>query len=131
MAQFEVYGIDDLMKDLDMMDAERIAPLMLEEAVPILEKSVRGKASKHRNTGDMVGSIKPTTTKRNDIGYYIAVRPTGKGRKGVRNMEKMAALEYGVDGKQPATPVLTPAVHEAEAPILAKMQEVFDRETEK
>lgn len=129
MAQFEIEGIDGLMKDLDMLDAERLAPIILEEAVPILEKSVRGRASRHRDSGDMVSSIKPTTVKRNDIGYYIAVRPIGRGRKGVRNMEKMAALEYGVDGKQPATPVLTPAVHEAEAPVLAKMQEVFDRET--
>lgn len=129
MAQFELEGIDDLMKDLDMLDAERIAPLMLEEAVPVLKESVIRKASGHKDTGDMVSSIKETKVRRNQEGYYIAVRPTGKDKKGVRNMEKMAALEYGVDGRQPATPVLTPAVHEAETPVLEKMQEVFDRET--
>ena len=43
-------------------------------------------------------------------------------------MEKMAAWEYGVDGKQRATPVLTPAVNEVEVQVLMKMQEVFDRE---
>lgn len=63
------------------------------------------------------------------MGYYICVRPTGKDKDGVRNMEKMAALEYGVGGRQAATPVLTPAVHAAEDPVLKKMQEVFDRET--
>lgn len=129
MAQFEPEGIDDLMKDLDLLDTERIAPMMLEESAPILEEAVAKKASAHKDTGDMVNSIKKTKAERNQTGYYIAVRPTGKDRKGVRNMEKMAALEYGVDGKQPATPVLTPAVHEAEAPVLEKMQEVFDRET--
>ena len=66
---------------------------------------------------------------RNQRGYYISVRPTGKDKKGVRNMEKMAALEFGVDGKQAATPVLTPAVNDAEGKVLDKMQEVFDRET--
>ena len=30
MARFELEGIDDLMKDLNMLDAERIAPIMLE-----------------------------------------------------------------------------------------------------
>lgn len=129
MAQFELEGIDDLMKDLDMLDAERIAPLMLKEAVPVLKESVIRKASGHKDTGDMVSSIKETKVRRNQEGYYIAVRPTGRDKKGVRNTEKMAALEYGVDGRQPATPVLTPAVHEAEAPVLEKMQEVFDRET--
>lgn len=129
MAQFELEGIDDLMKDLDLLDTERIAPMMLEESAPILEEAVTKKASAHKDTGDMVNSIKKTKAGRNQTRYYIAVRPTGKDRKGVRNMEKMAALEYGVDGKQPATPVLTPAVHEAEAPVLEKMQEVFDRET--
>lgn len=128
MANFEIEGIDDLMKDLDMLDAERIAPMMLEEAAPILKDSVVKGASRHRDTGAMVNSIKQTKASRNQRGYYIAVRPTGKDEKGVRNMEKMAYLEYGVGGRQPATPVLTPAVHAAEADVLEKMQEVFDRE---
>lgn len=129
MAQFELEGIDDLMKDLDMLDAERIAPLMLEEAVPVLKESIIKRASEHKDTGDMVSSIKETKAARSQEGYYIAVRPIGRDKKGVRNMEKMAALEYGVGGRQAATPVLAPAVHEAEAPVLEKMQEVFDRET--
>lgn len=131
MAKFEVNGIDDLMKELSMLELEKIAPTMLEEAVPILEQQVISKATKHRVTGDMVRSIKCTKARRNQIGYYISVRPTGKDKKGVRNMEKMAALEYGVGGKQPATPVLTPAVREAEQAVLKKMQEVFNRETGK
>lgn len=129
MARFEIEGIDDLMKELSMLDAEKLAPVMLEESVPILEKEVASRASSHKKTGAMAGSIKPTGAMRNQMGYYICVRPTGKDEKGVRNMEKMAALEYGVSGRQAATPVLTPAVHAAEEPVLKKMQEVFDRET--
>ena len=129
MAQFEVEGIDDLMKELSSLDAERLAPVMLEEAVPILKDAVVKGASAHKDTGAMVNSIKQSGASRNQMGYYICVRPTGKDKDGVRNMEKMAALEYGVGGRQAATPVLTPAVHAAEEPVLKKMQEVFDRET--
>ena len=129
MAQFEVEGIDDLMKEISSLDAERLAPVMLEEAVPILKDAVVKGASAHKDTGAMVDSIKPSGASRNQKGYYICVRPTGKDKDGVRNMEKMAALEYGVGGRQAATPVLTPAVHAAEEPVLKKMQEVFDRET--
>ena len=39
-------------------------------------------------------------------------------------------LEYGT-AKQAATPVMGPAVAESEEPVYEKMQEVFDRETEK
>lgn len=35
---FEVQGIDDLMRELDSLDAERIAPIILQETVPILEE---------------------------------------------------------------------------------------------
>ena len=94
----------------------------------VIEKSVKKHAVKHEDTGDLIESVKKTGAQRNQNGYYICVRPTGKDRKGVRNMEKMAALEYGVDGKQPATPVLTPAVKEVEVQVLMKMQEVFNRE---
>lgn len=128
MAGFEIEGFDDIMKELDELDIERIAPIMLEEASPILEEEVTTRASRHKDTGDMVQSIKSTGALRNDSGYYLCVRPTGKDGKGVRNMEKMAYLEYGTS-REAARPVLTAAVHAAETPVLKKMQEVFDRET--
>lgn len=128
MARFEIEGIDELMKDLSTLDAEKLAPAMLGEAAPILKGTVVSAAASHRDTGEMVASIKETKVRRNQSGYYISVRPTGKDGKGVRNMEKMAALEYGVGGRQAATPVLTSSVHSAEEPVVQKMQEVFDRE---
>lgn len=127
MARFEVEGIDDLMKDLDSLKVDRLAPLMLEEAVPILKKAVVWRAQAHWETGDMVRSIKPTKPKRNAIGYYIAVRPTGKDKKGVRNMEKMAYLEFGTSRQVPR-PCLSAAVRDAEDQVVEKMQEVFNRE---
>ena len=128
--QFDIKGdLDDLIADLNAMDVDRLAPMMLEEAAPILEQEIKSRASAHRDTGDMVRSIKPTKVKNNDSGYYISVRPTGKDKKGVRNMEKMAYLEFCAPGhNQSATPVLTPAVRKAEPEVLDKMQDVFNRE---
>lgn len=127
MANFSVEGLDDLMKDLDSLDIDRIAPAMLEEAVPILERNVKNRASLHKESGEMQKSIKPTKSKRTGDGYSITVRPTGKDKKGVRNMEKACYLEFGTS-KQGATPVISPAVRESEDPVEEKMQEVFDRE---
>lgn len=129
MAQFNVQGFDELIKELEQLGKfDEIAPKMLEEAVPILEKEVVKQASKHQESGDMMESIKPTgATAGKSGGYYICVRPTGKDRKGIRNMEKMAWLEFGVHGR-PATPVLKTAVLNAEPQVIKKMQEVFERE---
>ena len=123
---FDIHGFDDLMKELD--EIGDFDPKMLEEAAPILEKEVVKQASAHWASGDMVKSIKKTGASIGKTGgYYLAVRPTGKDKKGVRNMEKMAYLEYGVKDR-PAVPVLTTAVRNAEPEVMKKMQEVFDRE---
>lgn len=132
MAQFDIHGFDDLMAELDSLgNFEEIAPKMLEEAVPILEKEVIRQAEKHWDSGDMVRSIKRTgASVFKNGGYYACVRPTGKDKKGVRNMEKMAWLEYGVKGRS-GVPILTKAVLNVEQKVLDKMQEVYDREVDK
>lgn len=127
MAKFDIHGIDDFMREISQIDIDRIAPKMLEESVPILEKSVRAESAKHRDTGAMEESIKATGANINARGHYICVRPTGRDEKGVRNMEKMVYMEYGTS-KQEATPVLSPAVRKVENPVTEKMQEVFNRE---
>ena len=104
MAKFDIYGIDDFMKEISQIDLDRIAPKMLEESVPILEKSVREESAKHRDTGAMQESIQATGASVNARGHYICVRPTGRDEKGVRNMEKMVYMEYGTS-KQGATPL--------------------------
>ena len=130
MAKFDIHGIDDFMKEISQIDIDRIAPKMLEESAPILEKSVRAESAKHRDTGAMEESIKATGANKNARGHYICVRPTGRDEKGVRNMEKMVYMEYGTS-KQEATPVLSPAVRKAEDPVTEKMQEVFNREVDR
>lgn len=130
MAKFDIHGINDFMKEISQIDIDRIAPKMLEESVPILEKSVRAESAKHRDTGAMEESIKATGANINARGHYICVRPTGRDEKGVRNMEKMVYMEYGTS-KQEATPVLSPAIRKAEDPVTEKMQEVFNREVDR
>ena len=127
MPKFEMEGMDDFMSGLSQINIDRIAPKMLEEAAPILEEKIKEKATGHKDTGSMMKSIKPTKPARKDNQYRISVRPTGKDKKGTRNMEKAAYLEFGTN-KQAATPVLSPAVREAEIPATEKMQEVFNRE---
>ena len=100
MAKFDIYGIDDLMKGLSQIDVDRIAPKMLEESVPILEKAVKAEAAKHKDTGAMEESIKATGANINAKGHYICVRPTGRDEKGVRNMEQMIYMEYGTSKQQ-------------------------------
>lgn len=127
---FDINGFDELLEELDELgNFDEIAPKMLEGAVHILEKEVVGQAQSHWDSGDMVRSIKKTgATAGKRGGYYICVRPTGKDRKGVRNMEKMIWLEYGVKGR-PAVPILSKAVLNAEPAVLKEMQEIFNRET--
>lgn len=127
MAGFEVKGIDELMKDLDELRFEKFAPKMLEAAVPILEGNMKKHAGMHRRTGKMAGSIKAAKVKRRKDGFGVTVRATGTDDKGVRNMEKMAYLEYGTY-KQAATPVVLPAVKDSESGILSKMQEILESE---
>ena len=117
------------MMQLDRLGrTDEVAPKMLEEAVPILQEEVVSQAEKHRDTGEMAASIKPTKVTKSADGYRVVVRPTGKASgRNIRNMEKLVYLEYGVRGR-PATPVLTTAVLNARPDVIRKMQEVFTRE---
>jgi len=128
MAKFDFQIPDDFIKQLGRLaDVDRIAPQMIDEAIPILERNVKSEVGKHKQTGAMVNSVKKTKANKNKYGYYALVRPTGKDEKGVRNMEKLVYLEYGTS-KQASKPTLTKAIKDSEKAVLDKMQEVFDRE---
>lgn len=131
MAKFDVDmgGFDDLLENLDLLDRGEVEEKMLKAGEPILERSVKSHAAAHVKTGSMAASIKSTGVKQQGDGKYLVVRPTGKDKKGVRNMEKMAYLEFGTY-KQAATPTLTPAVKESENAVLEAMQKAFDEATE-
>lgn len=128
MATFNMRGIDGLEAALARIGRlDEIAPKMLEEAAPILKEEVIQQATPHWFSGSMVKSIKSTGVKDGKDGHYICVRPTGKDKRGVRNMDKMAYLEFGRKGRA-AIPVIRTAVLNAAPEVRAKMQEVFNRE---
>lgn len=133
VANFEFNIPSEWFKQLGRMeDIDKVAPQMINEAVPILEANIKSEMSKHRRTGDMVNSVKVYKAgKRNKNGnFYAFVGPSGKDRNGIRNMSKLAYEEYGTK-KQPPTPVLTKALKDSEKVVLEKMQEVFNREVSK
>lgn len=128
MGKFDFEIPTDFIKQLGKLaDIDRIAPQMIDEAIPILEKNVKSEVSKHKDTGALANSVKKTKANKNKYGYYASVRPTGKDSKGVRNMEKLVYLEYGTS-KQASKPTLTKAIKDSEKAVLDKMQEVFNRE---
>ena len=123
-------GLDDFLHSLTSLEVDKMTTDMLEAAEPVLMENVKRYAERHRASGSMVKSIKSTGVKERKGGKYLVVRPTGKDHKGVRNMEKLAYLEYGTV-KQPATPVVTPAVKEAETTVERAMDAIFDKYMEK
>lgn len=131
MANFN-FDFDELfekqMAQLDNFD--EIAEKMIEGSLPTLEQNVRSECNNHSQTHEMVDSIKSTKVKKGKNGWYSVVRPTGKDKKGVRNMEKLVYLEYGTS-KQIATPTLSVAVRKSTQPISEKMQEIYNREVSK
>jgi len=147
MAQFEFTWPDELQQQLQHISADfdEIAPKMIDEATPILQASMKRKLSVHKDTGELINSIKAKKAKPvKGGGYYGYVTATGvaKGKKykrmkkdgssrqeGYRNYQKMLALEYGTS-KQTATPFLQSSVNDAESDVIDKMQEVFTREVE-
>lgn len=130
MANFTVH----ISKELEMQlrgleNLDDVAGKMLDAGMDVLEKEVRQRAGKHVVSGEMVASIKRQPPKKTDGGHVAVIRPTGTGRKGVRNMEKLAYMEYGTS-HQRATPVIGPAIAASEEPVLNAMQEVFNREVD-
>ena len=132
MGKFDFEISPEFIKQLGRLaDVDRLAPKMIDEAIPILLDNVKRETAPHKQTGDMYKSIKPTKAKATKKGgYYASVRPTGEDSKGVRNMEKLAYLEYGTK-KQSAMPVLTKAIKDSQSAVEKKMQEVFEKEMEK
>lgn len=132
MGKFDFNVSPEFIKQLGrLQDIERVAPMMIDEAIPILEDSVKRETAQHKFTGDLHRSIKRTKAKMTKSGgFYAAVLPVGKDSKGVSNMQKMAYLEYGTS-KQNATPVLTKAINDSQNSVEKRMQQTFEREMNK
>ena len=128
MAKFAFDYPKELMEQLDRAaDPDRIAKAMIDAATPTLVKNVKKELYAHIRTGSMVDSVKRTKAKKykNGSGYYGVVRPTSKDGKGVRNMEKLAHMEYGTS-HQPATPILSKALQASEKEVTEIMQDTYN-----
>lgn len=132
MARFEMNGLDEIMKDLDVMaDLGEVAPKMIDAATPTvaknLSKNIHAAANRGYATGELENAVHATKAKLNNYGYFAAVSVAGKDSKGTRNGEKLAYLEYGTS-TQEAHPVMAKTVNESKDICIEKMQEVFNRE---
>lgn len=127
---FVISGIDDLIKDLEKAGKlDAYAPDLLTAAAPYLVDSVKEEVQKAADRGYSEGalaeSISANKPAKNVYGNYISVTAKGKDKRGIRNNEKLAYLNYGTS-KQSARPVIAKAVQKAENDCLDAMQRKFD-----
>lgn len=131
MARCELQGFDDFTKAMNKLGSEvgNITKKALDRASPELDEAlrqcIRSEANKGYATGELEHSIIRTKSKQNAYGYFVAVMPTGTDKKGLRNGEKMAYLEYGTS-RQEAHPVMQKAIRKAEPKCLKTIDEVFE-----
>lgn len=147
MGKFDFQMDPELVAELQKLaDYDGIAKGMLQACEPDVIAAVKAECQNHVETAAMVNSVKSTGIKKNQYGYYAIVRPTGTGklfkrdkksrrRIPLRNMEKLAWLEYGYtkqSGKKIAPKaILTKAVNEVYPKCMKKMQEEYDRKAGK
>lgn len=134
----------DHLEELLNTDFDEIAEEALKEAAPVLVASLKASCQKvidHDGESELVESITSNAPKKARTGAWIVnVYPKGysnikkyravsnRNRKyAVSNALKLIWKEYGVAGRQAARPFLTNACNNARDPILAKLQEVYNR----
>lgn len=129
-ATFRMEFPADLLKKIqDMGDVDEWAPPAIAAAMPIIEAEMQKQLSVHRDTGEMITSIKSTRPQKvKSGGFFSIARPTGKDAKGVRNMEKLAYIEHGTI-KQMARPVLRSIINRCSEEVVRKIQHTFEDET--
>lgn len=130
---FQPIGFDEFARELEKLgNIDEYAPELLNAAAPTLEKELKNQVSKAANkgyaTGDLKDSIKAKKPGKNVYGHYVMVTAEGKDKKGVRNNEKLAYLNYGTQ-KQQARPVISPAIKSSESDCLKIMQQKFNEVT--
>ena len=138
MGKFDFTIAEDFLKTLGKLsDVDKVAPQMINEALPTcsdyLRRGFESAGHPYSTDHELVRSIKESKATQERNGAWKGVtRPTGKDKKGVRNMEKLAYYEYGTShhGKthQKARPIMDRIKNDASLPAQEKMAEVFKRE---
>lgn len=133
MGRLNVTGLNALSGFFDgaekfTRDIDKISQDSINKASRELEKTLKNniKAVTKGGSGDLARSIAATKAKKNDLGNYSVTRAVGVDSNGVRNVEKLAYLEYGTSRGQPARPVLQKSLNDAEK----KVTEIIQKEIE-
>ena len=126
MANFQFDFPDDILSDVSGI-FDVVAPEMIDEALPIYENAVKTELQPHKDTGDLIKSVRCKKAKKTSTDAYIGYL-TAEGAKedGFRNYQKALAIEYG-NSHEPARPFMQSAANSSEKKVLDKLQEVFDR----
>ena len=115
----------DFLKTLsNLEDTDELSTKILDETKEIIVKAEKS-AITHVDTGEMRDSIKATKVKKNQWGHYVSIRPTGKDKKGTRNMEKFVYNEYGTSN-QIACPIQLSVVDSTSDEIIEKAQQIIN-----
>lgn len=125
MAKFSVTMDNELVKQLERLENfDELAKQILTDSSQPLESALNRELSEHKDTETLIRSVKKIV-KKSKYGWFLTVRPTGKDKKGVRNMEKLAYLEFGTS-KQSPRPLLARVMSRAESAVKELMQRNFD-----
>lgn len=107
-----------------LLDVDNISKQLLLEMEPVLKDAIVKETDKYHEWSDknaLVNSIQAKKPKKGKFGWYATVVPSGVDEKGVRNMEKMAHLEYGYIAKNgeyiAPKPILTKAINESRSTL--------------
>lgn len=129
MAKFEVEAPENMLSGLSDL-FEDVADDMINAALPVYQEEIQRQLEKHRDTGELIESIKVKKARTTKTGAHMGVITAEGGSSNFRNYQKLMALEYGVDGRQVPTPFMQSATKSAEPRIHQAMQEVFERKGE-
>ena len=129
MSNIKIKG--DLVLELQQYSAEveRLTPKMLRAGIKPYEQEAKRNAARHSKSGELAKSIKASAPKKTRDGrHFIKVAASGyDAATNVPNPIKLIALEYGTS-KQPATPILRPAMESKEGESNAAMESFLRKE---
>ncbi len=130
MAQFTYYPdkafLDQLSKLADEKTAEKVLKSGGGAMVPFMKSNIRSAVK--NGTGQLEKSVKVSKVKIDKDGNKcVYILPTGTDKNGIRNMTKLAYIEYGVRSKNRAPrPLVIKTVKDAQSVVEKTMQETLE-----
>ena len=131
----QLTGWDDLIKYLDKLSTKPYLDSITQKAVnqakevgaSSMRSAIASSEFGERSTGSVAASVVTTYAKVNSYGTYSVAMPSGHDKKGKRNGEKAAYLEYG-SPTLAARPWRARAVTAAKGHALKIMEEILKSE---